>query len=664
MEKTALVGKGTGHRRHTIKDNDNIQQKRMKRAFVFIISLLFVTIASFAQTQHGNVKTLGRPGRAGEPLGGVTVRVKGEHNAALSHDDGTFSFVLAGRKNGDAYVLQQVRKQGYELSEQGVIGRQYAFSDKVPLTLVMVNTAQLLADKQHIENTALQVAERNYKQKLALLERQLSEQRITAEAYREQLQQLQQNFEKYQGLIDGLAEHYAHVDYDNLDEKEREINICIENGDLERADSLLSTVFDLVEVLKNSKETLSRIEQQEAEGRQLLAQANADMAAVLKQQEKDAEHLYQLYTIALSRFDNSKARQYIETRAALDTTNVDWQNDAGRFLEIYIGDYRNALAYYQLILRQSVIQFGEESSWSASAYNNLGGGYECLDEREMAMKCYRKALGICEKVEGPECLDAALYLNNIGGVCFSQEKFSEALKYYQKALDIRNKILDAGHPYIAQSYNNIAGVYYEQGKLPDALEFASVALTIQERGLGHDNPLTAKSFNNVGLIYHGLGDFTKALGYHQKALAIREKVLGAEHPDVIQSYRNIGGAYEDMGNHMEALKYFQKALPLHECVFIATVADGDTPARRQQMSGEYIVLSFAHWNIESATSLFDVNAEMMGKPKTVTVMKDGIISQHHFENTIGVRLSLKNVGMQGKKQIIEAYRQYLSANGK
>jgi len=55
---------------------------------------------------------------------------------------------------------------------------------------------------------------------------------------------------------------------------------------------------------------------------------------------------------------------------------------------------------------------------------------------------------------------------------------------------------------------------------------------------------------------------------------------------------------------------------------------------------------------------------MMGKPKTVTVMKDGIISQHHFENTIGVRLSLKNVGMQGKKQIIEAYRQYLSANGK
>ena len=105
----------------------------MKRALVFIISLLLVTITLDAQTQQGYVKTLGRPGRAGEPLGGVAVRVKGEHNAALSHDDGTFSFVLAGQKNGDAYVLQQVRKQGYELSEQDVIGRQYETQGQVPV---------------------------------------------------------------------------------------------------------------------------------------------------------------------------------------------------------------------------------------------------------------------------------------------------------------------------------------------------------------------------------------------------------------------------------------------------------------------------------------------------------------------------------------------------
>lgn len=93
-------------------------------------------------------------------------------------------------------------------------------------------------------------------------------------------------------------------------------------------------------------------------------------------------------------------------------------------------------------------------------------------------------------------------------------------------------------------------------------------------------------------------------------------------------------------------------------VFTATVVDGDTPASQQQMTGEYIVLEFADWNIESVASLFDVNGEMRGKPKTIVVMKNDEISQHHFENTIGVRLDLKQVGEKEKKRIIEKYHQW------
>ena len=35
--------------------------------------------------------------------------------------------IMTGNKEGDAYALQQVQKQGYELNEHGIIGRQYAF---------------------------------------------------------------------------------------------------------------------------------------------------------------------------------------------------------------------------------------------------------------------------------------------------------------------------------------------------------------------------------------------------------------------------------------------------------------------------------------------------------------------------------------------------------
>ncbi len=65
---------------------------------------------------------------------------------------------MTGKKAGDAYSLQQVKKTGYELNEIGVIGKQYTFSDKVPLNIVMVSTAQLQEDKQRIENNAYKVA--------------------------------------------------------------------------------------------------------------------------------------------------------------------------------------------------------------------------------------------------------------------------------------------------------------------------------------------------------------------------------------------------------------------------------------------------------------------------------------------------------------------------
>ena len=68
-----------------------------------------------AQTQQGYVKTLGRPNQKGQALSGVTIRVKGGHNAVLSSSDGAFALTLIGKKLGESYQLQQVQKQGYEL---------------------------------------------------------------------------------------------------------------------------------------------------------------------------------------------------------------------------------------------------------------------------------------------------------------------------------------------------------------------------------------------------------------------------------------------------------------------------------------------------------------------------------------------------------------------
>ena len=133
---------------------------------LILLPILMICATLHAQTQEGYVKTLGRPDKEGEALSGVSVRIKGEHNPVLSNEDGTFSMLMTGKHNGDSYTLQEVMKKGYELNEADVVGRQYAYSDKVPLTIVMVSSAQLQADKQRIENNAYQVAEKNYNAKL------------------------------------------------------------------------------------------------------------------------------------------------------------------------------------------------------------------------------------------------------------------------------------------------------------------------------------------------------------------------------------------------------------------------------------------------------------------------------------------------------------------
>lgn len=92
--------------------------------------------------------------------------------------------------------------------------------------------------------------------------------------------------------------------------------------------------------------------------------------------------------------------------------------------------------------------------------------------------------------------------------------------------------------------------------------------------------------------------------------------------------------------------------------YTLTCIEGDTPAQKQGMSGEYFVLEFADWTIQSDTSLINKNDELRGKPKTIVVMKDGVISEHFFESTIGAQISCKYVGMEEKQRIIEAYEQW------
>ena len=89
--------------------------------------------------------------------------------------------------------------------------------------------------------------------------------------------------------------------------------------------------------------------------------------------------------------------------------------------------------------------------------------------------------------------------------------------------------------------------------------------------------------------------------------------------------------------------------------FTAKVVSDETPASQQGMSGEYYLLEYSDWNFE--------NDELKDKPKDIVVMKDGVITKHHFEDTIGIQLGIKFVSKEEKQRITETYHKWKEEQG-
>ena len=247
-----------------------------------LILLLCLPMMATAQVQKGFVKTIGRPGHPGAPLENVTIQMVGMVNATTSSATGEFYLSAYNKKDGEAIKLLRVQKNGYELKDKDIIGRPLVFSSHVPIYVTMVDTRQLEADKKRIEDNARRVAEENYQKKKALIEEENKKHKLSAEKYRKDLDDLQVKYEKYLALIGYMADKYARTDYDQLDSIDAEINICIENGELEKADSLIHAVFEPETVLERNRAAKKEIDDRIKFAQAVIDKANAEKEAILK----------------------------------------------------------------------------------------------------------------------------------------------------------------------------------------------------------------------------------------------------------------------------------------------------------------------------------------------------------------------------------------------
>ena len=484
-----------------------------KLLLTFAILSVFCASVTLAQTQSGVVKTRGKMVNGklvpGTLLSRATVQIDGRQ--AILAKDGKFSFPVKDGK----YTLKSASKQGYQLVDAEAC-RQYQYS-KNPLTIVMEQPDQLRSDQLATERKLRRELERRIQQR----EDEIDALKVTVEEKNRLLVQLNKERDENEKIIETMAKYYATLDYDQLDAFQRQVSQLLENGSLERADSLLRTrggMDSRVAHIKQEQKALA-----EAQAAQSMRQKRLDesKAGTRKKLEAIATDCYSFYQRFFMAHQNDSAAYYLELRASLDTTNVKWQLEAGFFMEDIVFNAEAANKYFQRAKRLALpINDGINHDLS-SAYIGIAGVY---------------------RMKG---------------------QYPEMMLDFQKCLDIRKTLYGERDLRVCGAYINIANANCLIGNYELALlQFDSILNILKESG-NEISGASANAYGNMAAIYsYYKGDYDKALQCLQKQKDLRIKLSGAASSELISTYGAISEILTNNGDYDEAMDYIKKAYDL------------------------------------------------------------------------------------------------------
>ena len=204
----------------------------------------------------------------------------------------------------------------------------------------------------------------------------------------------------------------------------------------------------------------------------------------------------------------------------------------------------------------------------ARCYNALGNCYYGLDRPEKALEFYSKALKMREELSGSDYhYDMPVYKNQIGTVHEHKGEYEEAVKCYKDALELLEKLKCLGYEDEALFRRNLANVYVRQEKYKEAGEEAKKAVKIRLKILGN-HPDTVRSIFQQGLIQANLKAYDKALDFFLEAWEM-EKLLGVGNHSavwrlIIKDVFDMHEFLEKKGAEKEKEEFRQDALAFCE----------------------------------------------------------------------------------------------------
>lgn len=216
----------------------------MKRTVFFLLLVVFCVNAN-AQTQQGIVKTRGRlvDGQivAGERLAGVTITLN-YGDTIVSDNQGRFYFEVPKAKS---FSLVSATKPGYTLVDSEYTKRIFSYSEDNPFIVVLEDENQRQSDISATIRKMRRTLTAQLQERKGEIEELKAQNKLTETEYQKCLQELYDNQLKSEQLVEEMAERYASIDYDQLDEFNRQVQMYIEEGELQKADYMICSKGNL-----------------------------------------------------------------------------------------------------------------------------------------------------------------------------------------------------------------------------------------------------------------------------------------------------------------------------------------------------------------------------------------------------------------------------------
>lgn len=553
----------------------------MKNVFAIItVCLMTVTMASAQTQQKGIVKTRGRMVNGqhvkGQGLPGATVTIQGGNNYIVQNSNGAFSFPIPAK----TFTVSSVQKKGYQLVDADALKKAYQYSQN-PLYLVMETPEQQMEDLLDAQERISKTLRKQLNNARAEIQRLKDVGKITEEEYRQRIAKLMEDQKNNQKLIADMAEEYAQIDYDQMDSQNQRISDAILNGRLTEADSLLRSKGDM----RSRNEEIDRRLQAEAQRKNEIAREQDELTAseegTRKMLEDFAADCYKYFDMYRMENRHDSAVYYIELRASRDTTNAEWQFDAGYYL-LKQNQHIKAITYYEKALniyrRLTVVNPQVYEPAVAMTLNNLAYLYKDTQRFGESEVMYKEALETFRRlsIDNPQTYesDLAVTLNNLAILYASTQRFGESEAMYKGALEIFRRLANtnqqAYEPNVAATLHNLANLYYSAQRFGESEAMYKETLEIYRRLANVASqtyePDLATSLNNMAVLYMDTQRYDESEMMNKEALIIRRRLADANplayEPDLAMTLNNLAILYANAQRFDESEMMYKEALEI------------------------------------------------------------------------------------------------------